>query len=252
MTKTISLSPHKIPKGQRVYAIGDVHGYADILKQMHEKIHQDIQSNTIEKITILHLGDYINRGPDSKGVLDFLIKLSALKNEIEYVHLLGNHENGMLEFIDDPIGENRSWDAWPNAQYLISYDINPDIEDVEELAAVIKSTVPEAHWMLKKQMPHYHVVGDFAFVHNGPRPGVKLTEQTKEDLVNNREPFMSTIEPHEYFIVHGHTSTKDFQVDVKPNRINLDTGLFYKEGVLTCGIFENSDVRFIRVDKSKV
>ncbi|MEM7618284.1 MAG: metallophosphoesterase [Pseudomonadota bacterium] len=249
MTETISLSPHKIPKNHRVYAIGDVHGHVDVLKRMHSTIMDDVCENPIENITIIHLGDYINRGPDSKGVIEFLMELSQNKNQIEYVHLFGNHENGILEFIDDPLAENRDWYCWPEENYLKSYGIDNNQQDAVKLAEMIKEAVPDAHWKFKRNMPYYHVVGDFAFVHNGPRPGIKLEEQSKEDLVNNREPFMSTEEPHEYFIVHGHTSTSDYQVDVRPNRINLDTGLFYKDGVLTCGVFEGSEVRFFTKEK---
>jgi len=249
-TKTIDLSPHTIPDNHRIYAIGDVHGYRDILKKMHDAIYSDIAQNPIDKITILHLGDYINRGPDSQGVIEYLRSLDNIGGDIEYVHLYGNHENAILEFIDDPLGENRAWHAWPNETFLISYDIYADEQDAFKLAALVKEKVPDTHWDFMRSLPLYHQVGDYLFVHNGPRPGIPLNEQSKEDLINNREPFMSHEAPHEYFVVHGHTSTKDHQVDIKSNRINLDTGLFYKDGVLSCGIFEGSDVRLITISKT--
>jgi len=253
MTKTISLSPHKIPKNHRVYAIGDVHGYADVLKAMHGAIEADINQNPIEKVTVVHLGDYINRGPDSKGVVEYLMGLGCdvekAPYDIEYIHLFGNHENAILEFIDDPHGENREWHAWPNETFLISYDIYADEQHPQKLAEMVQEKVPDAHWDFMRNLQLHHQVGDFLFVHNGPRPGIALAQQTKEDLINNREPFMSHEEPHEYFIVHGHTSTKDHQVDVRDNRINLDTGLFYQDGILTCGVFEADEVRFIRRGK---
>jgi len=253
MTKTISLSPHKIPKNHRVYAIGDVHGYADVLKAMHGAIKADINQNPIEKVTVVHLGDYINRGPDSKGVVEYLMGLKSemmkVPYSIEYVHLFGNHENGVLEFIDDPIGYNREWYCWPEDSFLKSYGVPLDEEEPQMLAQMVEEAMPSQHIEFLRSLPLYHIIGDFAFVHNGPRPGIALEEQRKEDLINNREPFMSHEGPHEYFIVHGHTSTKDHQVDVRDNRINLDTGLFYQDGILTCGVFEGDEVRFIRKGK---
>ncbi len=247
MQKTVSLSPHTLKSNHRIYTIGDVHGYCDILKQMHTQIYLDIEENPIEKITIIHLGDYINRGLQSRQVIEYLMGLAHQDSAIEYIHLYGNHENAIIEFIDDPTGQAREWHAWPNKNYLISYGIGPDEEDAIQLAQIIKDTVPPSHFNFMRQLPHYFQVDDFLFVHNGPRPGVKLKEQTKEDLINNREPFMSTRDPHEYFVIHGHTSTSDYQVDIKPNRINLDTGLFYPNGQLTCGILEGSEMRFIQL-----
>ncbi len=249
-SETISIFPHEIPQGQRIYAIGDVHGHLQVLKQMHASIMAEIKDNPCDHVTIVHLGDYINRGPDSQGVIEYLSQLSGAQDGVEYVHLYGNHENAVLEFIDDPLGENRVWHAWPHETFLISYDIYADEQDAHKLASAVKQGVPEAHWQFLRSLPLYHQVGDLLFVHNGPRPGVPLEKQIKEDLINNREPFMSHEEPHEFYVVHGHTSTKDHQVDVRPNRMNLDTGLFYKDGVLTCGVFEGSDVQFIRLEKT--
>lgn len=247
MTKLANLSPHRLKSDHRIYCIGDVHGYCDILKQMHIKIHMDIKENPIEKITIIHLGDYINRGPQSREVIEYLMRLSQQNTQIEYIHLYGNHENAIIEFIDDPTGQGREWYAWPNEKYLDSYGVDATEKDAVQLAKIIKETVPPSHFNFIRQLPHYFQIDDFLFVHNGPRPGIKLEEQTKEDLINNREPFMSMCDPHEYFVIHGHTSTSDYQVDIKPNRINLDTGLFYPNGQLTCGILEGSEMRFIQL-----
>jgi len=249
MTKTISLPQHKIEDDTRIYAIGDVHGHATYLKQMHDLIAKDLDANPHERVTILHLGDYINRGPDSKGVIDYLIHLDAQESAVEYVHIYGNHENAILEFIDDPHGENREWHAWPHETFLISHDIYADEQDAEKLAEAVREAVPDDHWQFFRNLPLYHQSKDVLFVHNGPRPGIALAYQSKEDLINNREPFMSHDEPHEFYVVHGHTSTKDHQIDIRPNRMNLDTGLFYKDGVLSCGIFEGSDVRFLKITK---
>ncbi len=247
MQKTISLSPHCLTLNHRIYVIGDVHGYCDVLKQMHQSIYLDIEQYPIAKTTIIHLGDYINRGPQSKEVIEYLLTLSQTKNIINYINLYGNHENGMIEFIDDPTGKEREWFAWPDDNYLRSYGISTNEKDAFRLADMIKDKVPQSHLDFMRQLPHYYQIDDFLIVHNGPRPGVKLGDQTKEDLINNREPFMSSCDPHEYFVIHGHTSTNDYQVDIKPNRINLDTGLFYPNGKLTCGILEGSEMRFIQI-----
>lgn len=247
MSQTISLNPYKINNAERIYAIGDIHGFADILKKMHSRIFDDLNQHPVERASIIHLGDYINRGPESRGVIEYLIESGKDIDGVQIINLFGNHENAILEFVDDPEGKNRDWYAWPHHSFLQNYDIDPEIKAAEKLAAILADTVPQSHWDFLKNLPYYHINKDLLFVHNGPRPGIQLEKQTKEDLVNNREPFMSCEDPHEYFVVHGHTSTKDFQIDCKPNRLNLDTGLFYPNGQLTCGVFEGCDVRFIQI-----
>ena len=245
MNKTISLSPHKMNDNCRVYAIGDIHGYIEPLKQMHDLIMADIERHPCDDVTILHLGDYINRGPDSAGTLEFLSTLSH-ESGLQYAHVMGNHENGIIEFVDDPDGKNREWPYWPDEAFLKSYGINPENRNAQDLAALINETVPDHHWDFIRTLPYYIINGDFLFIHNGPRPGVKLEAQKKEDLIYNREPFMSATEPHEYYVVHGHTIMRNFEVEILPNRMNLETGI-YNGGPLTCGVFEQSDVRFIQI-----
>ncbi|MEM6811514.1 MAG: metallophosphoesterase [Pseudomonadota bacterium] len=248
--KTEFIDGFTIPENMRVYAIGDVHGYHAHLVKLHEFIEDDIAHYPIEKSMIVYLGDYVNRGPDSSQVVDTLIQYKENPN-IETRFLLGNHENGVIEFLKDPEGKNRSWYAWPDEAFLKSYEINPELYEPYKLAEQMQKVIPKKHIEFMETCQLYELVGDFLFVHSGMRPGVSLDSQDRADLFNTREPFMSCEERLEYYVVHGHTSTDDFKVDKRMNRMNLDTGLF-KGGPLSCGVFESNTVRLIDVKYDQV
>ena len=243
---------YKIPDDHRIYAIGDVHGYADILAKMHALIEADYKNRPVEKAHIVYLGDYIDRGPDSKGVLDQLIARELDAPDFTHIFLLGNHEGGMMQFMQDPQGERRDWVQWGGLETLESYGVKPAMEkpleqQFESLAQQLAAAMPLTHHEFLKNLRLYYEVEGYLFAHAGIRPGVALNKQEAHDLTFIREPFLSYEKPHPWRVVHGHTAMTE--VEMKPNRINLDSGL-YRGGALSCAIIEGAqDVRILQVNR---
>ncbi len=243
----------KIPDGTRVYAIGDIHGYADVLARMHDQIEADLRERPIDRAVIVYLGDYIDRGPDSKGVIDLLVARELDARQFEHVFLMGNHEDAMFnEFMNDPKGHRQDWLHWGGIECAQSYGVNIDpvapIElQAEDIAAALRDALPLTHKEFFKNLKLSHIEGDYLFVHAGLRPDVPLAKQTKQDLIFTRQPFMSHEALHPYYVVHGHTPPKNREVDIRPNRMNLDTAL-YEGGPLSCGVIEGADVRILQIN----
>ena len=240
---------YSIPEDVRVYAIGDIHGYADVLAQMHEVIEEDIHKRPVDTAQIVYVGDYIDRGPDSKGVLDMLIKRPEVAPHIRHVFLMGNHENGMIEFMKEPDGQRKDWLAWGGLEALESYGVEADgksdlSEQASALAEKLKQALPPEHLEFLTNLDLKHELGGYVFAHAGIRPGTPLQDQVKQDLIMIREPFLSSEFMHEKRVVHGHTIVKTKGVDIRPNRINLDSGL-YSGGPLSCAVLEKETVRII-------
>jgi len=244
------------PVGKRLYAIGDVHGCLSKLDTLLERISEDIESAGLIKSTfkndsqpqetltptLVFLGDYVDRGPDSKGVLDRLI---ALKNEpTDTVFLKGNHESLMLDFLSDP-DAMQHWLEWGGEETLESYGINKILGvSSEDLAAELSEKLPQSHLSFLKSLALTHSEGDYFFVHAGVRPGVELADQKEEDLLWIRKKFHNapaSSRPGKV-IVHGHQPMK------KPLdagwRIAVDTGACWG-GELTAVVLENHSRRFI-------
>lgn len=236
----------KLGAGKRVYAIGDVHGYVDVLARLHGSIEKDIASRPVEKVMIIHLGDYIDRGPDSKGTIDFLIERATADNKIERINLMGNHEKAMLQFIEDPHGVRKDWVMWGGIEAMQSYGVEyHDTKSLEELSRELKEAVPKEHLYFLENLKLMHIEDDYLFVHAGIHPHKKLEEQDFNDLTYHREPFMSHEEYHSHFVVHGHTVSRQGDVDHKHNRLNLDSGL-YNGGPLSCAVIEYKDIRILQ------
>ncbi len=242
---------YRIPEGERVYAIGDIHGHLTQLEEMHDLIHADITKNPISAPKIVYLGDSIDRGPDSKGVLDCLIARELIASTIQHIFLLGNHEQRMLSFIQNPAQAKKDWLVWGGIETLISYGITPQIDQplttlAPLVAAELDAVIPSSHREFLKNLTRYHVVGDYLFVHAGIRPKVPLNKQRTHDLVFIREGFLDNNFPHEKRVVHGHTITKSKEIDIQPHRINVDTGL-YEGGALSCVVLEGNTVQELQV-----
>ena len=245
---------YSIPSNTRVYAVGDIHGYPDALDALHKKIESDIAGDPIDRVQIVYLGDYIDRGPDSKGVIDRLVDRELYAPTIEHVFLLGNHEDAMTSYIDgdaDASGMHFDWLKYGGIETLESYGIEPDMGVTQEarvvqISAELEEKMPTSHKEFFKNLKLYHEVGGYLFVHAGIKPGVKLQKQVKQDMTFTREPFMSYEKLHPWRVVHGHTPPKDRQVDIRPNRINVDTG-HYMGGPLSALVVEGEDVRVLDV-----
>lgn len=239
---------YNIESGKRIYAIGDIHGYADVLARMHDLIEADLKERPIDNAQIVYIGDYIDRGPDSKGVLDILIERELIAPHFDHVFLLGNHEDAMMEFIKAPTGVRQDWIEWGGIEAIESYGVSVDKTkayalQVDRLAEELVNALPLTHQEFLKNLQLHHVVDDYLFVHAGIRPDVPLEKQTKHDLTFTREPFMSHEGHHPHCVVHGHTPARE--IDIRPNRINIDTCL-YGGGPLTCAVIEGSDVRVLQ------
>ena len=239
-------SRHRVPEGRRVYAIGDIHGRLDLLERLHAMISEDSRNAASDAArVIVYLGDYIDRGPDSRAVID-LLRREDLPG-FECVHLLGNHEWAMLEFLENHlIGE--SWFAYGGYATLVSYGINPMPRPmppegrIAGLQNALKAALPPEHFAFLMGLRLSHVEGDYLFVHAGIRPGVPLERQEVEDLTQIRYEFLESPLDHGKLVVHGHTIADE--PEIRPNRIGIDTGAF-ASGKLTCLVLEGSSRAFL-------
>ena len=224
------VKPPQLPEGIRIYAVGDIHGRADLLKEKFAVIDADIARNPIGRPIEVFLGDYIDRGPQSAHTLDLLIERGLHR---ETVLLKGNHEAFLLEVLRDP-AKLEDWRQFGGLQTLMSYGIqpmlNPDSAERADLIRALTEVMPNHHLKLLESLKPSFVCGDFFFVHAGVRPGIPLREQQENDLLWIRNEFLDSDENFGKFIVHGHTPVQ--KPDVRPNRINIDTGA-YATGNLT-------------------
>lgn len=231
-----------VPDGLRVYAIGDIHGRADLLDQLLSRIDADLKQRAVAKALHIFLGDYVDRGPDSARVLDRLIGRGKTHQTL---CLKGNHELYLLEFLDNP-AVLKVWGQYGGLTTLLSYGLRPtlnaDLEEQTELAAALRRAMPKNHLQFLAELPLTFTCGDFFFVHAGVRPGAPLSRQREEDLLWIRDEFLCHEEPFEKVIVHGHTPVRE--PEVRKNRINIDTGA-YATGRLTCLTLERDEIGFI-------
>ena len=234
----VTTAEARAPRGLRLYVVGDVHGCEDLLDEVHGRIDDDLVRRPAEDWRLIHLGDYIDRGPDSRGVIERAIARLARGRSC---YLRGNHEQFLIDLILDPEGEGAGlWLANGGAQTLASYGIAADSLTVEGAALHRRAleAIPAAHQQFLLGLPHLVRFGDYAFAHAGIRPGVPLAEQQVHDLIWLREPFLSDPRDHGPVVVHGHTPVP--AVDVRANRINIDTGAVFG-GDLTCLVLENAE-----------
>jgi serine/threonine protein phosphatase 1 len=214
----------------RIYAISDIHGCADLLRQMFTVIDRDL--TTIGSMRAIHvfLGDYIDRGPDSRRTIDLLVERGR---KHESVFLKGNHEAFLFDVLRDP-SRLQDWRQYGGLQTLASYglrpSLNPDAAEQAELIGQFALTIPPHQRHFFDNLRLRFVCGDFFFVHAGVRPGVALAKQQEQDLLWIREDFLVSEQRFGKYIVHGHTPVR--APDIRPNRVNIDTGA-YATGNLT-------------------
>jgi len=235
----------EVPPDSRVYAIGDIHGRADLLRQMHALIHEDAYRRQAPRNVVVYLGDYIDRGDASPAVLDLLID-EPLPG-FQSVHLKGNHEDALLRFLDD-LGVGPSWMAYGGAETLMSYGVRPPPADgrdraLERAQRELRMRLPVRHRSFLADLKLWHEEGDYLFAHAGVRPGVPLDQQQEQDLLWIRDEFLLSDAEFGKIIVHGHTITE--LPDVQRNRIGIDTGAF-ASGTLTALVLEGSDWHFLQ------
>lgn len=233
----------KVDPGMRVYSVGDIHGRADLLQELHRMIVADAAAFEGHR-TIVYLGDYIDRGLHSREVVDELL-LEPLP-DFETVYLKGNHEQTLLDFLEQP-GIAGGWLSWGGRETLSSYGVElpPNFTrgHLETVREAFQERLPEHHLEFYRNTQLMHAAGDYLFVHAGIRPGKPVQEQTNEDLMWIREDFTESRAQHDYVVVHGHTIAED--VEFRPNRIGIDTGA-YATGVLTCLVLEGEEQRLLQ------
>jgi serine/threonine protein phosphatase 1 len=230
--------------GELVYAIGDIHGRYDLMKELLLQVAFDYAARARGRRPILiFCGDYVDRGPHSAKVLEALAWLRR-RGEVDLHLLKGNHEQALLAFIDDP-DSGPPWLQFGGAETLASYGVLPPAagEGFEGLARArdeLLEHMPAAHLRLLQSLELMVQVGDYAFVHAGIQPGAPLHAQQERDLLWIRQGFIDAAGPFEKVIVHGHTWTSD-RPTVEAHRIGLDTGAF-ATGVLTAVRFEDGEL----------
>lgn len=223
---------------RRVYAIGDIHGRLDLLQQLHDLIAADVAAAPPPVPPLLvYLGDYVDRGADSRGVVDLLLAPPPIV--AERVCLAGNHERTLQAFLaDSTIGPD--WFSFGGLETVLSY--GTPVERKPSSAAAFEATreafaavFPAAHFAFLADLPMTHTVGDYVFVHAGLRPGRALAQQTEQDMLWIRDEFLDSSADFGRIVVHGHSPVE--QVDVRRNRINVDTGA-YSSNRLSCLVLE--------------
>lgn len=234
----------RVPDGRRVYAIGDIHGRADLLTALYEMIRQDdAAADDGKTVVVVHLGDYVDRGQQSREVIEMLM---APAEGIESVCLKGNHEDLMLSFLD---GEEtgRMWLHNGGNATLASYGV-PMIDyagdDMPAQARqALAENLPADHNAFLRGLKLMHLEGDYLFVHAGVRPGVDLARQDDGDLMWIRDEFLNATEDYGKIIVHGHSIRPE--VELMPNRIGIDTGA-YRSGRLSCLVLDGTSRRLLQ------
>ena len=234
----------RVPAGVRVYAIGDIHGRLDLLLRLHDLIRRDADISGAARRVAVYLGDYVDRGPDSYGVVDLLATQPL--DGFECVHLKGNHEELMLRFMADG-SMARAWLGNGGGATLKSYGVSTlgillGDSGFQRMRAKLDRTIPNTHRAFYSELNLRHIEGDYLFVHAGIRPGVPLADQEVEDLLWIRQEFLNAEDDFGKIVVHGYSITA--RPEVKANRIGIDTGAF-RSDCLTCLVLDGATRRFL-------
>jgi len=243
------------PEGLCLYAVGDIHGRMDLLLRLVEQIDADAaQLPEGVKPQIIFLGDYIDRGLQSRDVIEYFT--SGALDRYDPVFLLGNHEEALLRFLQE-VNFGTQWTRFGGGETLYSYGFAPpnsraSLNSHEEMAKVreawtklweaFRERLPESHLSFFQSLKPYHVAGDYLFVHAGLRPGLSLEKQSQRDMLWIREEFLDDALPFDHLIVHGHTPEDAIHRDDR--RIGLDTGAFLT-GKLSAARLFGTDVAFL-------
>ncbi len=230
------LAPGKLPRGRRVYAIGDIHGCLAELRQLHAAIASDLLVRPPASAVLVHLGDYIDFGPDSAGVLALLAEGPPIAGAA-IVNLMGDHERTALDALAGDGAAATDWLHTGGEATLTSWGIAADMPRSDW-----RTKVPAAHLNFLQRLGLEHREGDYLFVHAGIRPDVRLDRQAEDDLLGIRQSFLASEQDFGAIIVHGHSASPT--PTIKPNRIGLDTGAGCG-GRLTCAVFEEDAVAFM-------
>jgi len=232
-------APAVLPAGERIYAIGDIHGCARQLANLHAMIAADLTARPIEQPTLLHIGDFVDRGADSAGVIEMLATGCPIPG-MNMVNMLGNHEFTMLEAISGERAAGTDWLFAGGEATLRSYGVDP-----KGPRDTWPTAVPQAHQTFLRGLKLMHRAGGYAFVHAGVRPNIALQDQVRDDLLRARQFFLYSEADFGAVVVHGHTPVKT--PVIKHNRIAIDTGAVFG-GQMTCVVLESDQIGFLFAD----
>lgn len=232
-------SAGRIPEGRFVVAVGDTHGRLDLLDRLWPQIEDLARQSAARERTIVFLGDYIDRGPQSRELVD---RLLAGFSGFEAIFLKGNHDDTLLQFLNDPnLGE--VWRNFGGLETLKSYGIEHRLgSSWGQTRAELLQRLPSEHLRFFQTLRLHYACGDYLFVHAGVRPGLLLEHQSERDLLWIRDEFLDSSMSFGRIVVHGHTPEKE--PVVRANRIGIDTGA-YMTGVLTALVLEGRTRRFL-------
>lgn len=248
------LLPATFPDGRVRFAVGDIHGRADLLEEMLALLEAraEMELRPAGEPVVIFLGDYVDRGRESARVLDLLLEGRPAGFERRY--LKGNHEQSMLAFLDDPVA-NRAWLMHGGNETLISYGVQPPSplhakdDDFRAAAEALRAALPEAHLHFLKDLERYIAIGDYVFAHAGVDPARPVHKQTDRDLFWIRARFLNSRRRYKHRVVHGHTPVDHPYADRR--RIAVDTGA-YASGMLTAARLEASEVEFLSVSERDI
>ncbi|MEJ0016268.1 MAG: metallophosphoesterase [Acetobacteraceae bacterium] len=235
----LSPAPASLPEGQRIYAIGDIHGCDVQLGNLHATIAEDLARRPVASPLLVHVGDYVDRGIDTAGVLRRLLASPPVAG-LPVVNLVGNHDETMLNALSGDRPAATDWLFAGGRPALASYGIDPDSPRESW-----PQKVPTEHLDFLRALSLSHRAGGYFFVHGGVRPGVPLEQQAREDLLRMRQPFLYSEMSFGAVVVHGHTPVRE--PVVRHNRIAIDTGAVFG-GKMTCLVLEGDTLGFLTAD----
>ena len=239
----------RAPKGKRAYAVGDIHGRDDLLDLIIDEIERDIASRRAADNYVVFLGDYIDRGPGSRSVIERLRSLGS--GSFKPVFLIGNHEEVLLRLLAGELGLLASWLRFGGAECVRSYGLDPKkLGRQEELVAIeaLRNAIPDSHVEFLRGLIDTFRFGDYLFVHAGIRPGVDLGDQSQLDLRWIRAAFLDDRSDHGFMVIHGHTISE--AVDEQPNRIGIDTGAYWS-GLLSAVGLEGAERWYLSTNTTR-
>jgi serine/threonine protein phosphatase 1 len=224
--------------------VGDIHGCLGPLRALHQLIRDDAADHPASRKLVIYLGDYIDRGMDSRGVVDLLLQQPL--TGFEPVYLKGNHEDALLRFLEgEAIGPE--WISYGGDATLLSYGVRPpglgaDARESQRARRELAKKLPTEHIDFLRRLALVHTEGDYLFVHAGLRPGIALDRQSAADMLWIRDEFLRTQADFGKMVVHGHSITE--APEMRHNRIGIDTGAF-ASGHLTCLVLDGASRFFL-------
>jgi serine/threonine protein phosphatase 1 len=228
----------------RVYAVGDVHGRLDLLLRLEAEIHKDLAAWPTSAPLVCYLGDYVDRGPSSAGVIEYLA--TPPRDGLRRIFLKGNHEDRMLAFLSEPEANGPRWMEFGGREALASYGLpraDIDSRDWQTFRDTLAAALPASHLAFLGALELALRWSGYLLVHAGVDPARPLADQDPHDLMWIREPFLSSDRDFGLRVVHGHVIGPE--PVIRANRIGLDTGA-YKSGVLTCAVLDPGAVRLLQ------